>query len=135
MDTVYTRLRQWRWQQALALEVPVFFVLSNAHLAAIALRQPSTFEELAQCPGVGPKKLAMFGEALLDMLQQCAAEGLEAGVVPPPEPAERPLTDEEVAEIAAQLRQELADRVARRLKGKFTATQVAEALRRMAGIA
>lgn len=137
MDTIYSRLRNWRWQYALSLNVPSFFVLSNAQLAGVALRQPTTLEELAACPGMGPKKLAQFGELLLEQVAVCLAEGLEAGVVepePPPPPSES-LSEADLAEIMAGLRKELAQRVARRLKGRFTPAQVEQALTRLPGIA
>lgn len=131
METVYSRLRAWRFQQAVELQVPSFFILSNAHLAGVAAAGPTTLEELGQCPGVGPKKLAQFGHALLDVLAQCRADGLESGVVLPEPPPPPDLTDADVAEIASGLRQELARRVARRFKGRYSPQQVEEALRRI----
>jgi len=117
--------------------VPSFFILSNAQLAGVALRKPATLEELAACPGMGPKKLAQFGAILLEQLALAVAEGLEAGVVepePPPAPPES-LSEADLAEILAGLRKELAQRVARRLKGRFTPAQVEQALTRLPGIA
>lgn len=135
METVYSRLRQWRFEYARGLNLPSFFILSNRHLSGVAAAMPATLEELAACPGVGPKKLAQFGEQLLKQIALCAAEGLESGVeVPvavPAGPAPEQLSDEDMAAIATALRRELAHQVARRLKGRFTATQVEDALRRL----
>ena len=139
MDTIYSRPRHWRWQYALSLNVPSFFILSNAHLAGVALRQPATLEELAACPGMGPKKLAQFGPLLLDQVSLCVADGLEAGVVEPeplPTPSdESSLSEADLAEIMAGLRKELAQRVAKRMKGRFTPAQVEQVLARLPGIA
>lgn len=122
METVYNRLKAWRFKLARDLNVPSYFILSNAHLAHVALVCPASPEELAACPGVGPKKLAQFGEALLAEVAACVAEGLEPGVAPPPAP--EPLPEPSVAEIMAALRAELARQVARRFKGRYSADQV-----------
>jgi|GEM_PF-3418192 len=132
METVYSRLRAWRLNLALELKVPTYFILSNAHLAHVALVRPASPEELAACPGLGPKKLAQFGEALLAEVAAALAEGLEPGVMPPPPPPVEPLSEADVAEIMATLRQDLAKRIARQCKGRFTEAQVATVLARLA---
>ena len=136
MDTIYSRLKSWRRNLALSLNVPVFFILNNAHLAHIALDRPATLEELAACPGVGPKKLAQFGEALLTEIALCMAEGLEPGVVPPPATeaaplVAQPLSEADVAVILAGVRRQLANQVARKFKGRYTADQVESVLSRL----
>ena len=124
-NTIYERLRRWRRERAREIRRPAYFVLSNAHLEYLALACPTTAEELANCPGLGPKRLAEYGESLLEVLRQAAEEGLEAGVAPP---GAAPLTEEDVAEIAAALRQELARLLSRRFRNRFTTVQLAEAL-------
>lgn len=131
METVYSRLRAWRLQLALELRVPSYFILSNAHLAHVALVRPATADELAACPGVGPKKLSQFGDALLAAVAAAVAEGLEPGVTPPPPPQAEPLSESDVAEILAALRQDLARRVTRQCKGRYTAAQVEAVLVRL----
>lgn len=134
METIYSRLRAWRWQEAQSLNLPSFFILSNAHLAGVAVARPTTLEELGECPGLGPKKLAQFGAQLLEVLAQAMADGLEPGVaVPEPVPAaeEQPLTEADFAAIAAGLRQELARRLVQRFRGRYSQSQVEEALRRI----
>lgn len=129
-DTVYNRLRQWRRERARGMGRPAYFVLSNAHLEALALACPTTQEELAACPGLGPKRLAEYGPGLLQLLQQAAADGLEAGVAPPPA---APLTEGDLAEIAAGLRAELARLLKRRFRNRFTEAQLDEALVQLTG--
>jgi ribonuclease D len=133
MESIYTRLRSWRGERARELNVPSFFILSNAYLAGVAAARPTSMEELNACPGLGPKKLAQFGPELLTVLLQCLAEGLEPGVLlPSPQPEEpAALSEEALVEIASALRQETAKLLARRFKGRFTATQLEEALRRL----
>lgn len=133
MDSIYARLRQWRLEQARLQNVPSFFVLSNRHLAAVAVAMPITLEQVAQCPGMGPKRLEQFGQQLADLVAQAVAEGLEPGVelVAPPEPEQAPpheLTAADLSDIAAAFRREVARQVAKRLKGRFTVAQVEQAL-------
>ena len=47
--------------------VPAYTVLPDAALSSIATQRPSTRLELARVQGVGPRTLAKFGDALLDM--------------------------------------------------------------------
>lgn len=128
METLFGRLKEWRRSTASLLEVPPYFVLSNAHLAGIALAAPSTQEELAQCPGMGPKKLAQFGTALLTLVAQGLAEGLEPGVVPPPVPEAKPQAEPDPVEILSATRREMAKFVAKRLKGRFSPGQIESVL-------
>jgi ribonuclease D len=130
MDSIYTRLKAWRFKTAQSLGVPSFFILSNAHLAGVALARPLTADELAACPGVGPKKMAQFGSELLAVVVDSVADGLAPGVEPPAAHVAEPLSERDLAEIAVGLRQELARQLVRRFKGRYTAAQVEEALRR-----
>lgn len=129
MDTIYSRLREWRQTTARELNVPPFLILGNAYLAGIAELCPTSLEELAACPGMGPKKLQQFGASLVQLISECVDEGLPTGVEP--EPPGEPLPEAAVAEIADALRKELARSLTRRFKGRYTQAQVEEALRRL----
>ena len=136
MESIYTRLRQWRLEQARLQNVPSFFILSNRHLAGVAVAMPVTLEQVAECPGMGPKKLEQFGPQLAALVAQAVAEGLESGVelvAPPapesPRPDQPELTTADLAEIAAAFHREVARQVAKRLKGRYTIAQVEKALR------
>lgn len=142
METVYTRLRQWRSEKARELNLPVFFILANAHLAGVASALPTTIDELAVCKGMGPKKTELFGSEVLALVVSALSDGLEPGVLqaPPPPSLEETAPPEELSEkalsdIAAAMRKELAARLVRRLRGRYTAGQVEEALKRLSGIA
>ncbi|MFI5234721.1 MAG: RecQ family ATP-dependent DNA helicase [Gemmatimonadales bacterium] len=58
-------LRGWRTEAALAAGVPEYVVLSDATLARIAAADPATRGELARIPGVGPKSLLKYADAIL----------------------------------------------------------------------
>ena len=65
---VYERLRQWRWEQSQTEEVRPFRVFSNAVLRELARRRPITDEALLAVPGIGPAKVAAYGEDLKPLL-------------------------------------------------------------------
>jgi ATP-dependent DNA helicase RecQ len=70
---LFARLREWRLGVAQAESVPPYVIFSNATLLEIAAERPSNLPALARVSGVGEKKLARYGEAILDVV---AAIGL-----------------------------------------------------------
>ncbi len=58
-------LRHWRSARANADEVPAFVVFSDRTLAELARVQPTTPAELRRVTGMGPAKVARYGEDLL----------------------------------------------------------------------
>jgi ATP-dependent DNA helicase RecQ len=64
----FERLRAWRRDVAREHGVPPYVIFHDAHLAAIAARDPHAPEVLAGVPGVGAAKLERYGAALLDVL-------------------------------------------------------------------
>jgi superfamily II DNA helicase RecQ len=58
-------LRTWRTDQARIRRVRPYIVASNRLLAAIASRRPATLEELGTITGIGPARLANYGEAII----------------------------------------------------------------------
>jgi superfamily II DNA helicase RecQ len=58
-------LRAWRKERSRADGVAAFIVMSDRHLLGIAERRPETEAELAACPGIGPAKLAAYGDELI----------------------------------------------------------------------
>ena len=65
---MFERLRHWRLEQSKADGVPAFVVFSDAALRELARRRPATDEALLAVPGIGPAKLAAYGEALKSLL-------------------------------------------------------------------
>ena len=66
-ETLVTRLREWRAQEAKRRGVPAFVVLHDSTLRAVALARPRTPNQLLAVNGMGPAKLEKFGEALVKM--------------------------------------------------------------------
>lgn len=67
---LFDRLRAWRLEEARQAGQPAFCVFTDATLAQIAARLPSTPSELAAIPGVGAAKLARFGPAVLALVAE-----------------------------------------------------------------
>ena len=68
-EQTFESLRQWRLQLSRERAVPAYVVCTDATLMAIAEQQPQTLDELAAIPGIGPAKLAEFGQDLLELVR------------------------------------------------------------------
>jgi ATP-dependent DNA helicase RecQ len=66
---LFDRLRVLRRQIADAEHVPAYIVFSDAVLREMARRTPKTPNALLSVPGIGPAKLARYGEAFLEVLR------------------------------------------------------------------
>jgi DNA helicase-2/ATP-dependent DNA helicase PcrA len=49
--------------------VPAYVVASDATLKAIAELRPTTLRELSSVAGIGPTKLELYGEEILEVLE------------------------------------------------------------------
>jgi ATP-dependent DNA helicase RecQ len=67
---LFDRLRKLRKSLADAQNVPAYIVFSDAVLARLAEARPRTSEEMLTVSGVGPAKLARYGEAFLQALHE-----------------------------------------------------------------
>lgn len=68
-EALLQQLRAWRTRQARAEGVPPYVVLRDSQLRAIAASRPRSMAELAPVKGVGPARLAKYGEALLAVVR------------------------------------------------------------------
>jgi DNA helicase-2/ATP-dependent DNA helicase PcrA len=74
------RLREWRKRTASAAKVPAYVVFTDATLMALAERQPSTDAGLVDIAGIGPRKLARYGPAVLALVGGTAVDNAVAMV-------------------------------------------------------
>jgi superfamily I DNA/RNA helicase len=72
-------LREWRRARSRADGVPAFVVIHDRHLVAIAERRPMDRAALAACPGIGPAKLAAYGDELVSLVRGVSAEPSASG--------------------------------------------------------
>ena len=64
------KLKMWRTRRAMADGVPPYIVAHDTLLEALASHPPQTENQLLAMPGIGPKKLELYGAELLDMTRK-----------------------------------------------------------------
>ena len=69
-EVLFEVLRQWRLEEARRQDVRAFHVFSNRVLRNITRAAPTTTADLADVSGVGPSKLAAYGDAVLDVISR-----------------------------------------------------------------
>ena len=62
---LFERLRAWRSSTAQAASVPAYVVFTDATLQAIAEARPASMRELSGLPGIGARKLELYGDEVL----------------------------------------------------------------------
>ena len=65
---LFERLRKWRRRVADARGKPAWTILDDKSLRAVAREKPSSPAALLRCKGIGEKRLADFGAAVLDLV-------------------------------------------------------------------
>lgn len=72
---VLEALKAWRRERARRDGVPAYVVFNDAELAGVAGRRPSTVRELAACRGVGARRLELYGDEVLRVVEDAAGSG------------------------------------------------------------
>jgi ATP-dependent DNA helicase RecQ len=71
LGAVVDALRAWRLEEARQRAIAPFVILHDRTLVAIASMLPRSTAELSVVPGIGPAKLASYGEVILSMVGAC----------------------------------------------------------------
>jgi DNA helicase II / ATP-dependent DNA helicase PcrA len=66
---LFARLRNWRSARAEVAKVPAYVVLNDAILGAIAARRPGDVPGLVAIPGIGQRKLDLYGADVLAVVR------------------------------------------------------------------
>jgi DNA helicase-2/ATP-dependent DNA helicase PcrA len=66
---LFGRLRAWRSARAATQQVPAYVVLNDATLGVIASRRPADARALVAIPGIGPRKLDLYGAEVLAIVR------------------------------------------------------------------
>ncbi|MFF7974527.1 DNA helicase RecQ [Streptomyces sp. NPDC007905] len=99
----FEALRAWRAEQAREQGVPAYVIFHDATLREIVTRWPGSVRELGAVSGVGEKKLATYGEGVLEALNSLEGPRPSAGASPTgdespadewPEPGDEPEPDD-----------------------------------------
>jgi DNA helicase-2/ATP-dependent DNA helicase PcrA len=83
-EDLFTRLREWRARVAEAQKVPAYVVFTDATLVALAERRPAGRDDLVAIAGIGPRKLGLYGDAVLALVGGARVDDLV-----PEEPPEK----------------------------------------------
>ncbi len=67
-DELFERLREWRTRVSTTQKVPAYVVFTDATLIALAERKPARDADLIAIAGIGPRKLGLYGEAVLALV-------------------------------------------------------------------
>ncbi|MGH4032518.1 DNA helicase RecQ [Actinomycetota bacterium Odt1-20B] len=84
---LFEELRAWRGAQAKERGVPAYVIFHDATLREIATLRPGSMAELGGISGLGEKKLATYGEGVLEVLAGFGGGtggGFDGGTVPQP---------------------------------------------------
>lgn len=97
---VFEALRAWRGAQAKELGLPAYVIFHDATLREIATLRPGSLAELGGISGLGEKKLATYGEGVLEVLAGLPAADAEPATQAEAAPA--PVASAPAAAPAAQ---------------------------------
>ncbi|MFI6728292.1 DNA helicase RecQ [Streptomyces atratus] len=82
---VFEALRAWRGDRAKEQGVPAYVIFHDATLREIATVRPDSVSALGGISGLGEKKLATYGEGVLEVLASFGEAGAEAEAAAAPE--------------------------------------------------
>ncbi len=68
-DLLFEQLREWRAAVAQKADLPAYIVFGDRDLMGIAQAAPVDLELLAACRGVGPHKLSIYGQDLVEIVK------------------------------------------------------------------
>ncbi len=69
LQALWQQLRELRKQLASEQKVPPYIIFNDATLKELLHEQPQSLSEMAQIPGVGERKLQLYGKVFLAVLQ------------------------------------------------------------------
>ncbi|MFI6344721.1 DNA helicase RecQ [Streptomyces sp. NPDC050560] len=79
---LFEALRAWRAAQAKEQGMPAYVIFHDATLREIATLRPASVRDMAQISGVGEKKLATYGEGVIEVVAGFTAGGAAPTAAP-----------------------------------------------------
>ncbi|HEX7744433.1 MAG TPA: ATP-dependent DNA helicase UvrD2 [Micromonosporaceae bacterium] len=73
-EELFGRLREWRARVSAEQKVPAYVVFTDATLLALAERRPGRPQDLLAIGGIGPRKLDLYGDAVLALVGGAAVD-------------------------------------------------------------
>lgn len=65
---LYETLCNWRRELMKEKNCPAYIILSNRALLAIASQKPTSLKTVKEIPGIGPKKIALYGSQIINIV-------------------------------------------------------------------
>lgn len=65
---IYETLKQWRFDKAMAVNMPPYIICNNAELMSIARVLPKNLDDFLHIKGFGPTKISKHGEEIIALL-------------------------------------------------------------------
>ncbi|MCW2503310.1 MAG: UvrD/REP helicase [Actinomycetia bacterium] len=81
-EGLFGRMREWRALLAKEQKLPAYVIFTDATLIAVAEQMPASEQQLASIPGVGPRKLTLYGDAVLALVAGADPLSLTAPTTP-----------------------------------------------------
>ena len=81
--SLFAKLRDWRKKVAEQDGLPVYAVLTNEQLAAIATKRPPSIAQLREVEGIGEAKAGKYGSAVLSLVASAVSVSNGTEPVPP----------------------------------------------------
>ena len=69
-DPLWVDLEHWRKEQAKAENKELFQIAWNSTLEEIVVKRPKNHSDLLKCKGIGERKLGLYGEEILRIIQE-----------------------------------------------------------------
>jgi len=76
IEQLRTELKQYRINQSQPIKKPAYTIFTNAALDGICELLPTSHEELLEVKGIGKKKLELYGDDILGIVQQQCFNGV-----------------------------------------------------------
>lgn len=86
---LFARLKRWRAEKGEEMAVPLFMILHQKVLTALADSLPASPAQLKRIKGVGAYKAQRFGAEILEIIADYCREHETSGSVPEPPPPEK----------------------------------------------
>ncbi len=103
---LFAVLRAWRFKTSLARNVAAFIIFSDATLRDLARRMPMDLVELRSVHGVGDRKIADFGNTVIELIgNYCRDHQVQpsVGIVPPKTNLAETIEGPDAMQVAFQL--------------------------------
>jgi HRDC domain/OB-fold nucleic acid binding domain len=71
-----TALKTWRMEQAMLEDIPLYYIFSNSTLEELAACTELNHEKLVNISGMGEKKMAKYGTAILSIWEKVKSDNV-----------------------------------------------------------